>query len=511
MRPKRYLLLITFLALAVAGVPALRRPWKAIVGSPLGLAIQGLETSNYPNVLLIIDDQHSARVLGVAGNPIVQTPRLDQLAAEGAWFSAGYCNDPICGPSRYSMLTGRYPSEIGTLCNGDSPVTGVKYLAEYLTEFGYFTGSSGKNHFGSKAETGGFEELHPHPFYNLRGESEYTPWFESQFTEREIEGSPYFWTGRKGWMSRLDPEDGRCTINPHPADLSPEHWTTEVALGLIDHAIELEKPFFVQASYLAPHHPYGPLQEYYDLYEDSEMKLPESWYSTPHSNRLGMSEDEWKSVMHHYYSYVSQVDHYIGELLDGLEERGLADDTLVIMVSDHGDMMGEFGLMGKGDEREGSLAVPFIVRWPAGFDGGKVVDSPVSLIDVLPTIFDALGEKQPELARGHSVLPLIAGDEGASARRVFALDVRREPYLLLVARDWRWKLSLHTRNSRTPAMEFYDILNDPWELEDLSGEPTVAPARERLLAELGVFWSEQSAALVREPQPNSASAGTHNE
>lgn len=449
-----------------------------------------------PNILLIIDDQHSRRALGVSGNAIVKTPRLDRLAAEGIWFSQGYCNDPICGPSRYSMLSGRYPSEIGALVNSMEPNADLKLLPEYLNELGYFTASAGKNHFSDKQASHGFQKIYPHAFYNVAGDSPYTQWYEENFHELGCEGEPYFWAPERGWVHRLDPTKGLCTINPHPAELSQEHWTTERALDLIRESQEREEPFFVQASYFAPHHPYGPLQEFYDLYEGVEMELPESWYLPECERQKDFDEAEYKSIMRHYYAFVSQVDHYIGELLDGLEEMGLADDTLVIMVSDHGDMMGEFGQLRKGSPAEGALAIPFFVRWPNGLTGGKQVDAPVSLIDVLPTIFDAIGEDPPEVARGSSLLPLIEGRQEAREREVLAMDIRRDPFLFLVARDERFKLILTPQGS-TARVQLYDIQADPWELRDLSREPELKSDRRRLVKKLLDFWEEQSKFLDR--------------
>ena len=464
-----------------------------LLGSLAGFACDTEVGASYPNVLLIIDDQHSRRALGVSGNPIVRTPRLDQLAAEGAWFSQAYCNDPICGPSRFSMFSSLYPSETGAIRNGVPLVEGIKLLPEYLSELGFFTGSAGKNHFADKEDTHGFQELHPHTFYGTPSDSPFTAWFEDRFGERGCEGEPYFWRAERGWMDRLDGKSGLCTINPHPADLCMEHWTTERALDLMRQAKEEDRPFFVQASYLAPHHPYGPLQEFYDLYADDEMVLPESWSQAKIRNNEFTAE-EFKVIMRHYYAYVSQVDHYIGELLDGLDDLGLREDTLVIMVSDHGDMMGEFGRLFKGVSEEGSLGIPFFIRWPGHVRGGVVADAPVSLIDVLPTIFDALDLSPLPTARGSSLLPLINGMEDPLDRVVYAMDLRAEPFLFLTVRDWRWKLTIRREGAGKLGARFYDMKNDPWELRDLAKDPAVRAPRERLRAMLSEFWMEQQAA-----------------
>ena len=444
-----------------------------------------------PNILFILDDQHSPRALGVAGNASIQTPRLDQLASEGAYFRQAYCNDPVCGPSRYSMMSGRYPTEIGTYQNGHAPRPDVQFLAQYLTRWGYFTGSSGKTHFTPQDATHGFQELYRHSFYNCDSWSNYTPWYVAEFERRGLPGKALFWLPSEGWSRRMGGRASNlCTINPNPADLTPEHWITRKALSLIDEAQEQGKPFFVQASYFAPHHPYGPLQEFYDLYEDVELSLPAS-FPDDGEHFEDFTRAEFETIQRHYYGLVSQVDHYIGELLDGLEERGLADNTLVVMVSDHGDMMGEFGDLKKGSPMEGSLGVPFFVRWPARVPAGTRIDAPVSLIDVFPTVFDALGKPLPSEARGKSVLPLIDGSDDGLGREVYALDVRRSPFLLVVAREYRWKLILEGRGKNTPRLRLYDLIEDPWELNNRAHDPRVADVRNRLRTKAEAFWEDQ--------------------
>ena len=468
-----------------------------------------IRSADRPNILLIVDDQHSGRALGVAGNANIKTPRLDRLASEGAYFSQAYCNDPICGPSRYSMMSGRYPTEIGAFQNMTRPRPETEYLAEYLRDRGYFTGTSGKTHFAPTDAEHGFEDTYHHSFYNIAGYSHYTPWYEREFARRGLEGDPYHWKQTDGWVNRLDPASGICTINPHPRDLSPEHWITQKALRLIEKAKAKQEPFFVHASYFAPHHPYGPLKEFYDLYEGVDIPLPPNFVDRSASTTWDFTEDEWKLIRRHYYAFVSQVDFFIGELLDGLEDLGVAENTLVIMVSDHGDMMGEWGVLTKGRPEEASIGVPFFVRWPRRFAGGKVIDAPVSLIDVLPTVFDALGERAPWGSRGESVLPLIDGTQDPLEREVYALDVRRDPFLMLVAREHRWKLTCEPRGGDKPHIyRLYDVREDPWELTNRFMDPSVLEHRQRMVRKLKVFWERESA-FISFPLPEPVKDTAH--
>lgn len=473
-----------------------------LIGSELTLADVAAPESESepkrPNILLIITDQFSPRTLGIAGNPVVQTPRLDQLGEEGAYFRQGYCNDPICVPSRYSMLTGKYPTEIGVFTNSQAPLEGLRYIPDYLNDFGYFTGSSGKNHFIPETETHGFQDLYRHAFYVSQGYSHYGPWYKRRFKEMGLKGDPFFWKRTEDWGEAIEPHDGgMCIINPYPAELCPENWVTHQALRLMDRAKEKGKPFFVHASYFAPHHPYGPLQEYYDLYEGVEMQLPPNFYH-PKRGQRQYTDDEHKVIMRHYYGFVSQVDHYIGQLLDGLDERGLAEDTLVFMVSDHGDLMGEFGLLTKGPPWEASLGVPFFMRWPGRIPAGQVISEPVSLIDIMPTIFDAMEEPAPEDAQGDSILPLAEAKVETLDRVVFGIDVRVKPYLFITVRERRWKLIMRPKTRKFDAFELYDMDNDPYELTDLSKDEEHKETLERLVKTGVEFWKTQSP-LVKRP------------
>ncbi len=475
--------------------------------APASLLSDDEESPKQPNILLIITDQFSPRALGIAGNSVVKTPRLDQLGEQGAYFRQGYCNDPICVPSRYSMLSGRYPTEIGVFTNSLPPIAGVRYLPEYLNDFGYFTGSSGKNHFIPEEETHGFQDLYRHAFYVSSYWTHYGPWYERRFKELGLKGDPYFWKRTKDWHKAIEPDDGgMCIINPYPAELCPENWVTLQALRLIDRAKEKDKPFFVHASYFAPHHPYGPLQEYYDLYEGVDMPLPPNFYHEKRSQRT-YTDDEHKFIMRHYYGFVSQVDHYIGELLDGLDERGLAENTLVFMVSDHGDMMGEFGELTKGPPWEGSLGVPFFMRWPGRIPAGQVISEPVSLLDIVPTIFDALQEPAPEAAQGDSILPLAEAKIETLDREVYGIDVRINPFLFVSVRERRWKLIMRPQTRKFDAFALYDMENDTYELTDLSKEPEHKATLDRLKAKALAFWETQSLTVKRpfpEDQPYSA-------
>ncbi|MFT7669048.1 MAG: arylsulfatase [Planctomycetota bacterium] len=461
-----------------------------------------------PNILLIITDQQNRHTLGCLGERAVLTPALDKLADEGILFRSGYCNDPICSPSRYSLLSGVYPTEIGALMNHVAPRRDIPLISDYLSDAGYITSILGKADFVDMEDPHGFQNAYMHSAYLGSGTSHWYPWMLLSAEERGLEVKRKSlptgpWT--LGNLKRT------CVTNPLPDDLTPEAWITLKSLDLMERAQLAGKPFFINANYFAPHHPYGPVQEYLDLYDKNEIQLPPNFNpegGLPRGTQAGKfekwSEDEWRLVLQHYYAFVSQADHHIGDLLEGMQERGLAENTLVFFVSDHGDMAGEFRSMAKGQPLEGSIGIPFIVRWPAGLPSGVTLDAPVSLIDIAPTIMEAAREPIPENFRGTSLLGLVKGEQAAEEREVFVIDVRKLPFHLSALRIGQWKLSALGGMNGKHRYRFIDLVADPFELVDRSRDETVheefAGMKAKLLSNL-----ERELAFVPDTLPSPTS------
>jgi len=465
------------------------RAWIALV--LCASAARGQEREP-PNVLLILTDQMTRAAVACLGNEQVRTPSLDRLAAEGAVFTRSYCNTPLCGPSRHSLFTGRYASEIGAFANNVVPREGFRYLPQYLNDAGYFTGSVGKLHFIPRDDVHGFQDVYFHEGDIPGGRSHYHGWLIRELHARGIERYDY-WRTSPGWYKRVE---DLCQVNPLPPELRSSAWTTRKALRLMREGLDRDEPFFVHASYWPPHHPYKPGAEFLARYEDVDPELPASFYEAVSPMYAELREQDFKTILRHYYAFVTEVDDAIGRLLEGLDELGCADDTLVIMTSDHGDMLGSFRALGKGRPEERSLGVPLIVRHPRRFDGGRVVDVPVSLIDLLPTVLATVGEPVPADLPGRDLLPLIRGEATGPDPPVYALDVRHAPFLMLAVVDGPWKLS------RTPAGDrLVHLEDDADELVDRTGEADAEP-RARLTALLDAFWREQRAHVPDEiPAP----------
>ena len=468
------------LGLAVAGCTG-ASPLRALHDPP---------PAHGPNILLIVTDQQRRNALGAAGDGIVRTPSLDRLAAAGIRFTRAYAADPECGPSRYAMFTSHYPPELGTFDNEIRPRPGFRYLPQYLNAAGYFTGSVGKLHFIPYGVTNGFRETYHHEFLaEPAGISDYFPWLLAQLRRRGLPRVDPMPRGRD-WYRTLS---GLTGTNPYPEDLTSEAWTTDRALDVIAHAKRLGRPFFVQASYFAPHPPYLPLPKYLRLYDPRSIRLPASFDAPTGPNQYDdLSADDFRIVIQHYYALVTQVDHQIGRLLDGLDALGVTDDTLVLFVSDHGDLMGEFRLLGKDQPYEGCIGVPFLMRWPGRIAPGQVSNAPVSLIDVVPTFLDAAGVPIPSDLRGRSVLPIARGEEAGAERTVFVVQVEHEPFDFVVAREGSWKLTCRARPDGRCAYRLVDLASDPAELKDRMRDPAAAAPRARLQDELERFWQQES-------------------
>lgn len=490
MIPTRHLHLLATLALGLgASLPteSLVRGQDAEVAESPGAM---------PNILVIMTDQQNRQTLGSVGNRGVKTPALDRLAAEGVLFRWGYCNDPICTPSRYSMLSGVHATEIGAFQNRTPPRRDIPLLADRLSEAGYLTGMLGKADVVPSHDPAGFEEVYLHTNYQSNKNSHWYPWFSAKAKERGLTDQL---PNRGDIPNKNATLDGLRTTSTLPDDLTPEAWITEKSLKLMRRAKAEERPFFVYANYFAPHHPYGPVQKYLDLYERDGIVLPPN-FSPPDGPPRGTgaspfrswSEEEWREILHHYYAFVSQLDFHVGALLEGMRELDVEENTLVFFVSDHGDMAGEFGCLLKGIPFEGSIGVPFIVRWPKRIEGGQILDAPVSLIDIAPTILEAIGGPVPELYRGESLLPLISGEQEPSEREVYVIDVRRAPFHIAVVRDEHWKLFATGSKKGKHRYRLVNLTEDPHELIDRQDDPKALAAFERLQSKLSAFLERES-------------------
>ena len=444
------------------------------------------------NFIIIFDDQHNSKHMGWTGQGEgIRTPHIDQLASESVAFTNAYSSCPVCAPARHSVYTGLYPSQHGVIHNDLPLEEEIPTLMDLLAENGYTTANIGKMHFAPYNERHGFQYVLNHEFFaDGAGISHFRPWLEREVENRGVEAERF-----PQW-SKTDPQgDWLFSVNSlgfeHdiPLELTSEHWVSDNAIAFIEEQMEQrpDQPFFLHASYFAPHHPYGVVEEY-NTYDPDNMHVPPSWTAgkadafgkaqRERRNYPAFSEEDYKHLKATYFGFITQLDHEIGRLLDYIDSNPeLASNTVVLFLSDHGDRMGEHGMLYKGGEGamlEGSAGIPFMIRWPG--QEPRIEKTPVTHIDILPTFLAASGGiPDPDLP-GMDLKPLLESEDTESSweeRIVFSEWLSPLPFRYIMARKGKYKFIADFRQMVFPEMEciLYDMEADPWELNNLALDP----------------------------------------
>ena len=379
-----------------------------------------------PNVLILYTDQQRWDALGANGNSEIKTPNLDRLASEGANFQRYFVQNPVCMPSRVSVLPGQYCSPLGIFRNGVTVPENTPTLATYLSNYGYTCGNIGKLHFLPHANR---DHTDPHPTYGFDTlmisdepgcyEDAYRAWVKRQAPnqmDRISLGLPparATWEKQMGRESIVHPEREVPNALPFAADdhLSHTAFVADETMRFVsDNAL---RPFLGIAGFYSPHSPWITPQRYLDLYNPASLSLPDIPAGWTHPQRSVIPEEELRSVRQGYYAMVSEVDDYVGQILNHLEDTGLAQNTIVIFISDHGEYLGDYHTYGKGAPGNDCISrVPCIVRWPEGVASGTTVSGLTEALDILPTILDLCGIPAPKAIQGRSVRAALEGDGG---------------------------------------------------------------------------------------------------
>lgn len=366
--------------------------------------------STLPNLLYIHTDQHNPFVTGCYGDPLVQTPTLDRLAAEGAVFDAAYCASPICVPSRMSMLSARHPHNNGVWMNSHCLDSSIPTLAHSMGAAGYHPVLIGRMH------SVGPDQLHG---YAERLVGDHSPNY--------VGGGPRV---NRGILDGTSGPDRTSLVKSGPGQSSYQVHDEYVTAATVDYLNRLgvEKrtygetdPFSISVGFMAPHAPFVARRAEYDYYRE-RMTLPSqnpafdevehpylrAWWEYTGLTE-GVPEEMILRARAAYWGLVHAIDEMIGQIVDALHANGLADNTLIVYTSDHGDMVGEHGLWWKHVFYEGSARVPLIMHWPGVIEPGQRCDSPVSAVDVTATVLDALGAPELPNGDGRSFLGLVSG------------------------------------------------------------------------------------------------------
>lgn len=459
-----------------------------------------------------MDDQHNRRAMGWTGQSQCITPALDRLAEQSVRFINAYTPCPLCAPARHSLYTGRYVADHGVLNNDISMKDGVPTMMSLLNDAGYMTANIGKMHNAPYHARRDFQYCLHHEFFDRAGGiSHYYPFMQQQCEKSGLEENLWF-AGKPEYGNWLGHPETIAGTHWQTEEMTAEWWTTEESLRFMKDQVENRpgQPFFLHASYFPPHHPYGPIKKYSDWYDLEEMELPpncsleklrEWWseYDSPHE----FTEKDAKYMVARYYAFVSQLDAQVGRLIDGLAELGLADNTVVVFVSDHGDMIGEHGRFYKRNMYEGSAGVPFMVRWPGVKD--RTEATPVSLMDLVPTILEAAQVPVSSELDGQALQPVLSGREQWGKRPVFSEHYGDEttykgiPSSFMI-RKGSWKLIAVAPYGQwnSFAYELYNLERDPWELTECSGNTEHEAVLAELKNELMQFVSRRRRKLPEE-------------
>jgi len=420
-----------------------------------------------PNILIIMADQLTASALKAYGGKTAKTPTLDRLARDGVVFERFYCNSPLCAPSRYVMVSGQQQSAIGAYDNAADFPADTPTFAHHLRAMGYHTLLSGKMHFCGPDQLHGFEER----------------------LTTDIYPADYGWTPdwnqfdvRPGWYHTMDSviDAGSC-VRTNQIDFD-EEVVTAARQRLFDIARDPKRrPFCMVVSMTHPHDPYVTPQEYWDRYEGVAIDPPAvvERATDPHSERIrhviginlqDPNPEQTQRARRAYYGSMSFVDDQIERLMTTLTQTGLEDDTIVMVLADHGDMLGERGLWFKMSFFENACRIPLIVHAPTRFKPRRVAHL-ASLVDLLPTLVDlAAGAPQPKdpLWAGRSLLNDLQGHPPQSTTRVigeYCGEAAIAPVVMIRTDAYKF---IH---SPVDPDQLYHLSTDPLELNNLADHP----------------------------------------
>jgi len=462
-------------------------------------AVSCSSPSEPPNVLFIaVDDLNND--LGTYGDTLVQSPRIDRLAEQGIRFDRAYCQYPVCNPSRSSFLTGLYPEQTGVLSNQDSfrvRLPSVYTLPQWFKANGYHTARVGKlYHYGVPSQIG------------TDGMDDPVSWSETvnpRGIDREVHDRihtivPNQFGGTLSWLS-LDPDEGRHT----------DELGADAAIRIMEtqHPERTGRPLFLAVGFYRPHTPFVAPKPFFDLYDRESIHpmleqpgdrddIPlAALADRPRQRELDLGQR--REIIQAYYASISFMDAQVGRLLDALQRLDLADNTIIVFVSDHGYHLGHHGLWQKGDLFEGSVRVPLIISVPDAVQKGLGTEALVELVDLYPTLVDLADLPMPDHLAGRSLRSILENPERPG--RPSALTVGRSRAIWMHPElEGRQILGHSVRTPRfrytewsegSDGVELYDYDTDPMEFTNLATLPAYA---DTVAAMQGMLESRRQAA-----------------
>ncbi len=471
--------------------------------------------SEKPNIIFLFTDQHRADVFSYAGDPDVQTPAFDKMAEGGVVFERAYSQDAVSGPSRTAIFTGLYPRVTGQMDNGPVKTTMTRdaiSLQSTLQENGYTTYAFGKRHLHDAADQGWSQTKADSDSENP--DDNYVKWIEEEGYAQEF-GEDWatefgrFPSGNSLTGTKYPTAQMGTRATKLPASHTMEAYAARNTIEVIQNHAESGEPFFCFTSFYRPHQPYNPLPEYWEKHDasawgtgrnnGSSVAMPATLREpaenlTPfmedlRSNRNGIwclglaAEDEqlYRDYITAYYALVEEIDYWVGEIFAELEKQGLAENTIVIYSSDHGDFVGRHGMIEKAaagqNVYEETLRVPFMFYWKDKIEGGRKSSDLVELVDIYPTLMELTGSSLSSEMKiepqGLSLADALLKDKPVKRKYTISenwyqasiitknekLALWLDPGPMYTNRDWR----------STPNF-FFERATDPYETNNLINE-----------------------------------------
>lgn len=449
-----------------------------------------------PNVLWICADQQRFDTIAGLNNQHIHTPNLRKLMDESVTFTHAFVQNTVCSPSRASFLTGRYPHTTGLRANGQRIRPGERLVTRILADNGYTCGLSGKLHLSPCA--GGRNEDRIDDGYQVF-------WWSHDLTDS--------WPGKNMWHVWLKDKGVKWPQAPRGSELwgvpvDPQYtqtaWCSEMAIQFMRQQRKFN-PWLMSVNIFQPHHPFWPAQDYLSRYDAEKMPSPQyhdgELDSKPVFQRVdhqaayagtGISFAKTDDRTHRqitaaYYAMIEQVDTEVGRMMKVLEQTGQADNTIVIFMSDHGEMLGDHGIYLKGPYfYDCMIRVPLIIRWPGKYKAGLKSDALVEMIDLAPTLLEAAGVPVPSGVQGRSLTPVLTGNATEHRDSIYSEHFDSSflydpPPMAACVRNRSHKLSYY---HGLAAGELYDLRKDPGEFENLWASAGAKDVRAEMMEKL---------------------------
>ncbi len=458
-------------------------------------------SSNNSSNILFINIEDLSTNLGCYDKPYIKSPNIDKLASRGTIFDRAYTNQPVCAASRSSYLTGLRPETTGVdypySCYFVKEIAPNHYtFAQYFHEKGYKIRNFGKIHHGKDLD----EEIHPCIDSNAPSYHNPENLKKLKNRDRNSQNPPF---------AELPPYD--------TADRPDDHWrdgqNTEALLRELENISENEKPFCFSIGFHKPHLPLSAPKKYWELYNREEIPLAD-YRQRPEGapdiayNRYNLKQYTWEHdnpkkqfspgydrlLRHAYFACVSFIDAQIGKIMDKLEDMGKLDNTIIVLIADHGFHTGELNHWGKASLFEPSLQVPMIITTPDSNNRNQRTQGLVELVDIMPTIIDLAGYEKPDYMEGTSMKPLLQNPKRKWKSAVFSRQtsdiLSRKRGLSIRTKRYRYVEWKNVLTDEILELELYDLEKDPHQTKNIAHDPANSDLIERLSKQLDNGWKK---------------------